>query len=70
MMRHTRKVVTSKRAASAASRVLSNPNLSKTAKTAAGSALTQQHPLVVGDPGSRGIAREFGGITSGVVDTP
>lgn len=35
---------TSARAASAASRVLSNPNSSKDAKSAAGSALTQRVP--------------------------
>ena len=34
--------VTSKKAASAAARVLSNPNSSKVAKTAAASALTQR----------------------------
>jgi hypothetical protein len=38
---------TSKKAASAASKVLSNPNSSKAAKTAAASALTQR-------PGSKG----------------
>lgn len=36
------KEVTSKRAASAASKVLRNPHSSKAAKTAAGSALTQR----------------------------
>ena len=36
------KEVTSKRAASAASKVLRNPKSSKAAKTAAGSALTQR----------------------------
>lgn len=38
----TNREVTSKRAASAASKVLRNPKSSKAAKTAAGSALTQR----------------------------
>ena len=40
--RSTNKQVTSKRAASAASKVLRNPKSSKAAKTAAGSALSQR----------------------------
>lgn len=42
MARKSNKEVTSKRAASAASKVLRNPKSSKAAKTAAGSALTQR----------------------------
>ncbi len=42
MARKSNSEVTSKRAASAASKVLSNPKSSKAAKTAAGSALTQR----------------------------
>lgn len=42
MARKSNNEVTSKRAASAASKVLRNPKSSKAAKTAAGSALTQR----------------------------
>ena len=42
MARNSKNEVTSKRAASAASKVLRNPKSSKAAKTAAGSALTQR----------------------------
>ncbi len=42
MARRTNREVTSKRAASAASKVLRNPRSSKAAKTAAASALTQR----------------------------
>jgi len=42
MTKKSNKEVTSKAAASAASKVLSNPKASKAAKTAAGSALTQR----------------------------
>ena len=42
MARKRNTEVTSKRAASAASKVLRNPRSSKAAKTAAGSALTQR----------------------------
>ena len=42
MARKANSEVTSKRAASAASKVLRNPNSSKAAKTAAASALTQR----------------------------
>lgn len=42
MTRKTNSEVTSKKAASAASKVLRDPKASKAAKTAAGSALTQR----------------------------
>ena len=42
MTRKTNSEVTSKKAASAASKVLRNPKSSKAAKSAAGSALTQR----------------------------
>lgn len=42
MAKRTNNEVTSKKAASAASKVLRNPKSSKAAKTAAGSALTQR----------------------------
>lgn len=42
MAKKSNNEVTSKRAASAAAKVLSNPNSSKDAKSAAGSALTQR----------------------------
>ncbi len=42
MARRTNREVTSKKAASAASKVLRNPKASKAAKSAAGSALTQR----------------------------
>jgi len=42
MARNSNKEVTSKKAASAAAKVLRDPKASKAAKTAAGSALTQR----------------------------
>lgn len=49
--------VTSKRAASAASKILRNPRASKAAKTAAGSALTQRPDRAQKTPSKGGKKR-------------